>query len=75
MAQFPGSLLRTAIFGWMLVFPKLGNKKRRISNVKDFMPPWYRMALRVYIFSATFTLATVVVLMPILGFLVYKIEG
>ncbi len=75
MTQFPGFLMRTAIFAWLLVFPRLGQSKRKIWNIGNYMPRWYRVALRIYLFCAVFALATIIVLMPILGFLVYKLEA
>ncbi len=74
MAQFPGFLLRTAIFGWLLVFPKLGRRKRRISNVKDYMPRWYRLALNILTFHALLILVTTITLLPVLVLMAYMLE-
>ncbi len=65
MRQFPGFLIRTAIFGWLLVFPSL-DKKRNIKNIHQFMPLWYSILLKVYMFGVFVTLLVVVLLLPIL---------
>ncbi|MGH1486886.1 MAG: hypothetical protein ACRBCI_11740 [Cellvibrionaceae bacterium] len=65
MAQFPGFLIRTAIFGWAILAPKLG-KKRQIWNIKKFMPTWYFILLTLYMVGALFTLLALVTLLPIL---------
>ncbi len=65
MAQFPGFLMRTAVFGWAILVPKLG-KKRDIWNVKNFMPTWYYLSLTIYMIGALFTLLVIVILLPIL---------
>ncbi len=64
MAQFPGSLMRTAIFAWLLIFPKLGRKKRKIKDVKDYMPRWYRVSLTVLTVGLSFAMA-VMILVPL----------
>ncbi len=67
LAQFPGFLIRTGIFGWLLLLPRVGaNGKRKISNVKDYMPRWYRIALTAYMLAALFSFAVIVILLPIL---------
>ena len=65
MAQFPGFLFRTVIFGWAILTPKLG-RKRKIWNVKYYMPCWYYIALTIYMLAALFTFLSIVILLPIL---------
>lgn len=65
MAQFPGFLLRTVIFGWLLVLPTLG-KKRKIKEVKHYVPRWYAVALRLFIIACMVSLFLIVVLMGVL---------
>jgi len=47
MKSFPGFLLRTGIFGWLLLFPSL-DKKRNIRDISDYMPKWYAVSLNVF---------------------------
>ena len=56
LAQFPGSLMRTAMFGWMLVWPSRAHKIRKIYDVHLYMPNWYRRALKALIYADIFTL-------------------
>ncbi len=65
LAQFPGFLFRTVIFAWAVVAPKLG-EKRRIGNVKEHMPRWYRVALKILVVHAVFALTIIVTLLPVL---------
>ncbi len=67
LAQFPGFLFRTVIFSWAVLIPKLG-EKRRIENIKECMPNWYRMALLLLVMYALFILLTAAVVTPILVF-------
>ncbi|SBS32061.1 hypothetical protein MSP8886_02327 [Marinomonas spartinae] len=58
MNRFPLSLLRTGMFGWVLLFPFL-DKKRKIRDCHKIMPTWYRLALKfltinVIIFAIAF---------------------
>ena len=65
MAQFPGFLLRTTIFGWSLFFPKLTHK-RQLMSVRDAMPAWYAWALRFFIVGTMLTLFFFLSIMGIL---------
>jgi Na+-driven multidrug efflux pump len=65
MAQFPGFLMRTAMFGWALFFPSL-TKKRKIKDPENYMPPWYRIALKAFIIGVTITMFLFFSLMGIL---------
>ena len=65
MAQFPGFLLRTGIFGWLLLFPAL-DKKRNIKNVGDEIPRWYSVSLKVFMVGAIVTFFVMITLLPIL---------
>ena len=67
MRGWPGFLLRTGIFGWLLLIPSL-DKKRNIKEVRKYMPLWYAVALRIFIIGCMFTLFTMATLMPILVF-------
>ena len=51
MAQFPGFLIRTGIFGWVILLPSL-DKKRNIRGIIHDMPLWYRIALNILIVGA-----------------------
>lgn len=44
MISFPLSLYRTAIFGWVLLFPSL-DKKRSIKSCRYMMPIWFKVSL------------------------------
>ena len=55
LAEFPGSLLRTAMFGWMLVWPSRAHKVRKIYDVHLYMPNWYRRALKAFIYAYIFS--------------------
>lgn len=68
MAQFPGFLLRTAIFGWLLVLPKL-DKKRKIKEVERYMPLWYAIALKLFTIITMTILFLFVFLMGLLFFM------
>ncbi len=67
LAQFPGFLIRTGIFGWAVLVPKMG-KKRQIEDVREHMPRWYRVGLELFLISISFVLATAVIVTPILVF-------
>ena len=66
MREFPGFLIRTGIFGWLLVLPSV-DRKRNIKNVRDFIPLWYAIGLRILIYGAVFTLVGMFGLMGILA--------
>ncbi len=55
MAQFPGFLMRTAMFGWALFFPSL-TKKRKIKDPIKYMPRWYAIALKTFIVGVAITM-------------------
>ena len=67
MRGWPGFLMRTAIFGWSLILPSLG-KKRQIKETWKYMPRWYAIALKIFIYACMFTLFIIATLMPILVF-------
>ena len=51
MAQFPGFLIRTGIFGWVILLPSL-DKTRNIRGIIHDMPFWYKIALNILIVGA-----------------------
>ena len=65
MAQFPGFLMRTSIFGWVILLPSL-DKTRNIRGIIHDMPLWYRIALNIFIIGTMLTLFLVLLLMGIL---------
>lgn len=65
LKEFPGFLIRTAIWGWALVMPSL-DRKRKIKDIRNYMPLWYSVGLRVLVFGATFTLVVMLGLMTFL---------
>jgi|GEM_PF-1544495 len=65
MAQFPGFLIRTGIFGWVILFPSL-DKKRNIRDVIHDMPFWYRISLNIFIVGSMLTLFLIVSLLTFL---------
>jgi hypothetical protein len=65
MKEFPGSLIRTGIFAWLVLVPSL-DKKRGIKNIKDYMPQWYAISLKTFMIGVLITLAVIAILMPIL---------
>ena len=67
MRGWPGFLLRTGIFGWLLLIPSV-DKKRKIKNVRKYIPLWYAIALRFFIIGCMATLLIMATLMPILVF-------
>ncbi|MGH1440260.1 MAG: hypothetical protein ACRBBR_09140 [Cellvibrionaceae bacterium] len=67
MAQFPGFLIRTGIFGWLLVIPRV-DRKRNIKNVKDYIPFWYEMSLKMFIVGSMMTFFLFLSLMAFLWF-------
>ncbi len=67
MKQFPGFLIRTAIFGWLLLFPSL-DKKRNIKAVSNYMPRWYIVALNSFTVGVIVTILTMVALFFVLEF-------
>lgn len=54
MREFPGSLIRTTIWGWLLVIPKV-DRKRNIKDVRSYIPLWYAVGLRVFIVGTVLT--------------------
>ncbi len=66
MAQFPGFLLRTGIFAWLLLIPKV-DKKRKIKNVKRYIPRWYAFALNTFTIGM---IITFLLFLSTMGFLV-----
>ncbi len=65
MAQFPGFLMRTAMFGWALFFPSL-TKKRKIKDPIKYMPRWYAVALKIFIIGVS---VTMFIFFSLMGFL------
>ena len=65
MKMYPGFLIRTGIFGWLLVLPSV-DRKRNIKNIRQYMPLWYAIGLRILIFGAVFTLVGMLGLMAFL---------
>jgi len=65
MAQFPGFLIRTGIFGWVILLPSL-DKTRNIRGIIHDMPLWYKIALNIFIIGTVLTLFLVLLLMGIL---------
>lgn len=59
MASFPGFLMRTVIFGWLVLIPSL-DRKRELRGCIKVMPRWYRVALRIFIIGSMLTLIVVV---------------
>ncbi len=51
MREFPGFLIRTAIFGWITVFPSL-DRKRNLKNLPNELPVWYSVLLQLLIISS-----------------------
>ena len=54
MREFPGSLIRTTIWGWLLLLPSV-DRKRNIKDVRSYIPLWYAVALRFFIVGAILT--------------------
>ncbi len=65
MAQFPGFLMRTAMFGWALFFPSL-TKKRKIKDPIKYMPRWYAITLKVLVVGVGITM---IIFFSLLGIL------
>jgi hypothetical protein len=65
LREFPGFLIHISVFGWAILTPKLG-EKRKIWNVKKYMPCWYYMALKIFMIGVLITLAVIVILLPLL---------
>ena len=59
MRGYPGFLIRTSIFGWLLLIPSV-DKKRNIKEIRRYMPLWYAVALRFFIVGSMSTLFIVV---------------
>ncbi len=51
MKEFPGFLVRTGVFGWLLVFPFL-DRKRNIKCINEYSPRWYCLFLKIFIYSS-----------------------
>ncbi len=68
MKEFPGFLLRTGIFGWLLLFPRL-DKKRNIKNIHKYIPQWYRIALNTFTIAVIVSVTLMIVLFLTLEFL------
>lgn len=66
MAQFPGFLMRTAMFGWTLFFPSLAERKRKIKHIEQYMPCWYAIALKCFIIGVSLTMLLILSLLGIL---------
>ena len=54
MREFPGFLIRTSIWGWLLLIPSV-DRKRGIKNIRSYMPLWYAIGLRVLTLGVTMT--------------------
>ena len=54
MREFPGFLIRTSIWGWLLLIPSV-DRKRGIKNIRSYMPFWYALGLRVLVVGAMLT--------------------
>ena len=67
MRGWPGFLLRTGIFGWLLLIPSV-DKKRNIKEVRKYMPLWYAIGLRILIIGSMAILFLAVTLLPALVF-------
>ena len=65
MREFPGFLMRTSIWGWALVLPFL-DRKRKIKNIRFYMPLWYAIGLRVLTVGVTMTGVILLGLMGVL---------
>ena len=65
LREFPGFLVRTAIWGWAVVLPSF-DRKRKIKNAQDYMPLWYALVLKVYILG---TMLTGVIILSLMSFL------
>jgi hypothetical protein len=68
MKEFPGFLLRTGIFGWLLLFPRL-DKKRKIKNIHEYIPQWYHIALNTFTIAVIVSVTLMIVLFLTLEFL------
>lgn len=73
MASFPGFLMRTVIFGWLVLIPAL-DRKRKIKGAIAIMPAWYRIALRVFILGNMISLVVIVGIMLFLLAMIYITE-
>ena len=67
MSRFPVSLLRTAMFGSVLLFPFL-DKTREIRHCHEVMPIWYNLALKLL------TISVIVVMTIFLGILFFLLS-
>lgn len=65
MAQFPGFLIRTGIFAWLTLIPSL-DRKRNIKDIKDYIPYWYSLALKIFMIGVVLTMCLFFSLMGIL---------
>ena len=64
--NYPGSFLRTAMFSWILFFPKPAQRGRKIFDAHLYMPTWYQISLRVMLIAVCFSMIFVLALMLIL---------
>lgn len=65
MNSFPLSLYRTAIFGWVIIFPFL-DKRRQIKHCKEVMPIWFKICLYMLCLYTILLLSSTTVIMAIL---------
>ena len=65
MSLFPAKLIRTSIFGWILLFPSL-DRKRKIRDCRELMPLWYKVALN---FLTIGTMTSLFLFLSIMGIL------
>jgi len=65
MAQFPGFLIRTGIFGWVILLPSL-DKKRNIRGIIHDMPRWYKVSLNFFVIGSMLTGGLFLLLMGLL---------
>lgn len=65
LALFEGVLapIRTLMFIWAIVFPRLG-KKRKLTPVREMVPGWYRMlawCIALWILGAALVMSTIII--------------
>jgi hypothetical protein len=68
MSRFPISLLRTAMFGSVLLFPFL-DKTRKIRHCHEVMPIWYKLALKLL------TISVIVVMTIVFGIMFFLLSA
>lgn len=75
MARYPGSLLRTSIFGWTLIRQPFGFKSfRNLDGMRDAMPTWYAYGLYILIYCNIISIILMVVLFSALSVLTYFLD-